>query len=157
MLRIHGAAEKVREEVDRNASDPAVRAAVLDCLRKMLDWQKTVGYFGAYNPDKQVSWDWFLIGRDSQTLVDAWEKYMQNRDDREQLQRGIFQELCASGYTHWIVYSLVGQHLWGYQPQGWGGFLPSNKFTEIKYIDAMPDRQPKQDALKWHKWYRENF
>ena len=157
MLRIHGAAEKVREEVDRNASEPAVRAAVLDCLRKMLDWQKAVGYFGAYNPDKQVSWDWFLIGRDSQTLVDAWEKYMQNRDDREQLQRGIFQELCASGYTHWIVYSLVGQHLWGYQPQGWGGFLPSNKFTEKKYINAMPDRQPKQDALKWYKWYRENF
>jgi hypothetical protein len=157
MVRIHAAAEKVREEVERDAGMKEVRAAVVDCMRKMLDWQKMVGYFGAYGPGKLVSWDWFRIGPDSQTVIDAWGTYMQNRDDREQVHRGIFKELCMSGYTHWIVYSLVGQHLWGYQPGGWGGFLHSNKFNVKKYIDDMPDRQPKQDALRWFEWYQQVF
>ncbi len=159
MVRIHGAAEKVREAVERNTGVDEVRAAALDCMRKMLDWQKAVGYFGAYGPDKVVSWDWFRIGPDSQTVIDAWEEYMQNRDDREQLQRSIFQELCMNGYTHWIVYSLVGQHLWGFQPGGWGGFLHSNKFNDKKHIDAIPETLPKQkqDALNWYEWYRQVF
>ena len=125
MLRIHGAAEKVREEVDRNASEPVVRAAVLDCLRKMLDWQKTVGYFGAYNPDKQVSWDWFLIGRDSQTLVDAWEKYMQNRDDREQFTEGYF-----SGVVRQRIYAL------DCLLSGWSAFVGLST-TRVGWISAL--------------------
>ena len=157
MVRIHGAAEKVREEVERNGGVKAVRAAALDCMRKMLDWQKAVGYFGAYGPNKEVSWDWFRIGPDSQTVMDAWAKFIQDRDDREQLHRGIFKELCKDGYTHWIVYSLVGQHLWGFKPGGWGGFLHSNKFDDKKHIDAMPDGQPKQDALRWYEWYSRAF
>ena len=118
-----------------------------------------IGYFGAYGPDKVVSWDWFRIGPDSQTVIDAWEKTMQNRDDREEVQRSIFHELCMSGYTHWIVYSLVGQHLWCFQPGGWGGFLHLNKFNEKKYIDAIPDTLPKQKqaALSWYEWYRQVF
>jgi hypothetical protein len=163
MLRIHAKAETVRERVDRKEPINEVREAVVSYLDDMLQWQKIVGFYGAYGPDKQVSWELFaaIQSSDPKTVIAAWEQTMQKRDDREKLQRGIVKELCERGYTHWIVFSLVGQHLWGYRTQGFGGFLPSNKFDEKKYIDAMPDSGKvgleKRAAQDRYDWYRRVF
>jgi len=164
MLRIHAKAEKVRELVDRKAPVNEVHEAVLGYLDNMLQWQKTVGFFGDYGLRKEVAWELFaaIQSSDPRTVITAWEQTMQNRDDREQLQRSIVQELCERGYTPWIVFSLVGQHLWGYRTQGFGGFLPSNKFNVQKYIDDMPAGEEKhalekRAAQDRYDWYRQTF
>jgi hypothetical protein len=135
MLHIHGHAEKVREEVEKSADAKQVRTAVVNYLREMLDWQKIHGYFGAYGPDKQVLFDNYQLGPDPYhkvmldcaTVKSAWEEFAGNRQDREELQKDILQELYGYGYTRWLVYSLVGQHLWDYKILGFGGILSSNK------------------------------
>jgi hypothetical protein len=163
MLQIHAKAEGVRELADRKAPVKEVQEAVTSYLGDMLQWQKTVGFFGDYGLRKEVAWELFaaIQSSDPKTVIAAWEQTMQNRDDREQLQMSIVEDLIGRGYTPWIVFSLVGQHLWGYRTQGFGGFLPSNKFNIQKYIDAIPASEEyaaeKRSAQDRYDWYRRVF
>jgi len=111
MLRIHGKAERVQEQVAASASREEVTRALVEYFREMLDWQNTNGFFGAYGVNKQVIWDRFIHGAESDSMVvkRAWEQYAKGRDDPQKLQAGIVRTLCTAGYTGWIVNSMTGQ------------------------------------------------
>jgi hypothetical protein len=109
MLRIHGKAERVQEQVAATASREEVTRALVEYFREMLDWQNANGFFGAYGMNKQVIWDRFIHGADSMVVKRAWEQYAKGKDDPQKLQAGIVKTLSTAGYTGWIVNSMTGQ------------------------------------------------
>jgi hypothetical protein len=126
MLRIHGRAQGVLEEIGRSGNEDAVTGALVNYFREMLDWQKKTGYFGSYGVNKKVVFDNFISGPEAREVKKAWAQYAGTKSNRKLLEDNVVKQLDAYGYTKWVVQAFTGQ-LFGTQEMGQGDHNPIYK------------------------------